>query len=47
MDTPAQTFNFMIAGYIVIFGALIGYVISLIVRTKNTRELLKMIKRDK
>jgi len=46
MDAPAQTFGFMIAGYIAIFGALIGYVISLIVRTKNIKEQLKMIKKD-
>jgi hypothetical protein len=29
---PAQTLNYMLAGYIVIFGTLVGYIISLHVR---------------
>jgi hypothetical protein len=32
MDQPAQTFGYMVAGYVVIFGALFGYLLSLIIR---------------
>lgn len=35
MDQPAQTFGYMLAGYIIIFTALIGYIISLVVRWKK------------
>lgn len=43
MDTPAQTMNYMIAGYMVIFGAVITYVISLIVRWKKLQEEKKYL----
>ncbi|HSM24416.1 MAG TPA: hypothetical protein VK856_06085 [Anaerolineaceae bacterium] len=38
MNTTINTINYFIAGYIVIFGSLIGYVISLIIRWKNLKE---------
>lgn len=38
MESTINTVNYFIAGYIVIFGSLIGYVISLIIRWKNLKE---------
>ncbi len=35
MDQPAQTTVYMIAGYVVIFGALTGYIVSLVTRWKK------------
>jgi hypothetical protein len=43
MDQPAQTTGYMIAGYIVIFGALISYVVSLIVRWKKLSDEKKYL----
>jgi len=43
MDTPAQTVNYMIAGYLVIFGAVFSYVISLVVRWKKLQEEKKYL----
>jgi hypothetical protein len=47
MDQPAQTVNYMIAGYVVIFGTLIGYLISLITRWRKLNEEKKMLTEDK
>ncbi len=41
--TP-NTVPFMIAGFIVIFSGVIGYVISLIIRTQQTRTHLENLK---
>lgn len=38
MESTINTVNYFIAGYVVIFGSLIGYVISLLVRWKNLKE---------
>lgn len=38
MDAPAQTLNYFIAGYAVIFGVMMIYLISLFVRFKNLRQ---------
>ena len=38
MNTTLNTVNYFIAGYIVIFGSIIGYVISLYVRWKNLKQ---------
>ena len=35
---PAETTGYMIAGYTVIFGVMLFYLISLIVRTRNARQ---------
>jgi hypothetical protein len=35
---PAQTTGYMIAGYVVIFGVMLIYLISLIVRTRNAQQ---------
>lgn len=38
MNSTLNTLNYFIAGYIVIFGSIIGYVISLYVRWKNLKQ---------
>jgi hypothetical protein len=38
LQAPAQTSNYMIAGYAVIFGVMMLYVISLIVRRRNLEQ---------
>ncbi len=43
MDQPAQTTIYMIAGYVIIFGALIGYIISLNTRWKKLTEEKKYL----
>ena len=35
MDTPANTIGYMIAGYAVIFGVMLIYLVSLVVRQRN------------
>jgi len=42
MDTP-NTINYMVAGYIVIFGGLIIYILSLVWRTRRLRRELKTL----
>ncbi len=44
MDTPAQTLSYMIAGYAVIFGVMIVYVVSLFVRTRNLRQDMETLR---
>ena len=34
-DAPAQTIGYMIAGYTVIFGVMLLYLVSLVVRRRN------------
>ena len=41
-DGPAETTNFMIAGYAVIFGVMLIYLVSLNVRRRNLRQDLEM-----
>lgn len=38
MDTPANTISYFIAGYVVIFGVLIFYLASLIIRWRNLKQ---------
>ena len=38
MDAPADTLNYFIAGYSVIFGVMLIYLISLFVRYHNLRQ---------
>jgi hypothetical protein len=38
MDQPAQTIGYMVAGYVVIFGALFGYLLSLIIRWRSLQQ---------
>jgi hypothetical protein len=44
MEGPADTLNYMIAGYVVIFGILLIYLVSLIVCWKNLLNDEKMLK---
>jgi hypothetical protein len=43
-DAPAQTLNYMIAGYVVIFGVLAAYLTSLAVRWRKARQELELMK---
>jgi len=43
MDTPAQTLNYFIAGYAVIFGVLLIYLISLAIRWSRLHKDEKML----
>ena len=43
-EGPAQTTNYMIFGYAVIFGALLIYVISLYLRRRNLERDLELMK---
>lgn len=42
-DAPAQTLNYMIAGYIVIFGVMLLYLVSLVVRRRNLSQDLEIL----
>ena len=35
---PAETTGYMVAGYIVVFGLMLIYLVSLIVRTRNAQQ---------
>jgi len=42
---PAETIGYMIAGYVVIFGGLLLYISSLIVRARNITKELERVER--
>jgi CcmD family protein len=42
-EGPAQTINYMFAGYGVIFGAIALYIVSLFVRQRNVKQELEML----
>lgn len=42
-DGPAQTTSYMIAGYVVIFGVMLIYLVSLIVRKRNLSQDLEVL----
>jgi hypothetical protein len=42
-EGPAETTNFMIAGYAVIFGVMLVYLVSLYIRRRNLRQDLEML----
>jgi hypothetical protein len=42
-DAPANTVNFMIAGYVVIFGVILIYLVSLAVRSRNLKQDLEVL----
>jgi hypothetical protein len=42
-DAPANTTAFMIAGYTVIFGFMLIYIVSLIVRRRNLEQDFEML----
>jgi hypothetical protein len=42
-EGPAQTTSYMVAGYIVIFGVMLIYLASLIVRKRNLNQDLELL----
>jgi CcmD family protein len=42
-DAPAITTNYMIAGYAVIFGVLLLYILSLVLRQNNLKKDLEVL----
>ncbi|MDR3577539.1 MAG: hypothetical protein P4L50_27055 [Anaerolineaceae bacterium] len=49
MNAPADTLNYMIAGYVVIFGIMIVYLASLLIRSHNLdqdEELLNELEKN-
>ena len=42
-EGPADTTNFMIAGYAIIFGVMLVYLISLLVRQRNLNKDLEVL----
>ncbi len=44
MEGPANTLTYMIAGYAVIFGILLVYLVSLIARWRNLRKDAEILK---
>jgi len=50
MDTPANTMVYFVAGYAVIFGVMLIYVVSLVVRHRNLtqeRQMLEELEKEK
>lgn len=45
-EAPAATTNYMIAGYIVIFGVIFLYIASLMVRRKNLLKDLEILNEE-
>jgi len=42
-DGPANTTSYMIAGYVVIFGVMLIYLVSLLVRSRNLEQDLELL----
>jgi hypothetical protein len=42
-EAPANTTGFMIAGYVVIFGVMLIYLISLMIRQRNLQKDLEVL----
>lgn len=42
-DAPAQTTSYMIAGYAVIFGVMLVYLVSLVMRVRGLRQDLEIL----
>ena len=50
MDTPANTMVYFVAGYAVIFGIMLIYVVSLVVRHRNLtqeKQMLEELEKEK
>jgi hypothetical protein len=43
LDVPPDTFSYMLAGYIVIFGVMAIYLISLVIRHRNLNQDLETL----
>ena len=44
LQAPAETTRYMIAGYVVIFGIMFLYILSLIIRTRNLKREMETLK---
>lgn len=44
MEAPAQTTGYLIAGYIVIFGTMLVYLVSLIIRSRNLQQDFEILR---
>jgi hypothetical protein len=42
-DAPAETSGYMIAGYAVIFGLMLVYLVSLVMRSRNMHQDLEVL----
>ena len=42
-EGPAQTTSYMVAGYVVIFGVMLIYLVSLVVRNRNLHQDLEVL----
>jgi len=42
-DAPAETTSYMIAGYVVIFGVMLVYLVSLVMRLRGLRQDLEIL----
>jgi hypothetical protein len=42
-DGPAHTTSYMIAGYAVIFGVMLIYLVSLVIRNRNLKQDLELL----
>ena len=47
MEGPANTYTYMIAGYVVIFGVILAYLISLFVRRRSLMREKSMLEQIK
>jgi CcmD family protein len=45
-EAPAETTNYMIAGYTVIFGVILLYLLSLYIRQRNLKQDLEVLESD-
>lgn len=43
---PLNTVNYMIGGFVVIFGSIIGYVVSLMIRHNNLKKDQEILEQD-
>jgi hypothetical protein len=44
LQAPAESTNFMVAGYAVIFGVMFLYIVSLVLRSRNLRRQMITLK---
>jgi len=45
-SAPANTTSYMIAGYIVIFGVMLLYILSMIIRQNNLKQELAILEQE-
>jgi CcmD family protein len=45
-EAPAETTSYMIAGYTVIFGVILLYLLSLYIRQRNLKQDLEILEED-